>query len=90
VDQTYADLALWVTVIVLILSAVVLVNRLKAVLSVATSIPPKIDAIAGVAAAASRDLDAVAVLLTTQGYIGSIKNSVLDYGGSLNAALPDY
>ena len=89
-DQTLADLALWIVVVVLILSAVVLVNRLKAVLSVATSIPPKIDAIAGVAAAASRDLDAVAVLLTTQGYIQSIKNSVLDYGGSLNAALPDY
>ena len=89
-SETLADLALWIVVIVLILSAVVLVNRLKAVLSVATSIPPKIDAIAGVAAAASRDLDAVAVLLTTQGYIQSIKNSVLDYGGSLNAALPDY
>ena len=89
-SETLADLALWIVVIVLILSAVVLVNRLKAVLSVATSIPPKIDAIAGVAAAASRDLDAVAVLLTTQGYIGSIKASVLDYGGSLNAALPDY
>ena len=89
-DETLADLALWIVVIVLILSAVVLVNRLKAVLSVASSIPPKIDAIAGVAAAASRDLDAVAVLLTTQGYIQSIKNSVLDYGGSLNAALPDY
>ena len=89
-DETLVDLALWIVVVVLILSAVVLVNRLKAVLSVATSIPPKIDAIAGVAAAASRDLDAVAVLLTTQGYIQSIKNSVLDYGGSLNAALPDY
>ncbi len=89
-DPFWADLALWVTVVVLILSAVVLVNRLQAVLSVATSIPPKIDAIAGVAAAASKDLDAVAVLLTTQGYIKSIRESVLDYGGSLNAALPDY
>ena len=89
-DPTLADLALWIVVIVLILSAVVLVNRLQAVLSVATSIPPKIDAIAGVAAAASKDLDAVAVLLTTQGYIKSIRESVLDYGGSLNAALPDY
>ncbi len=89
-DPTLADLALWIVVIVLILSAVVLVNRLQAVLKVATSIPPRIDAIAGVAAAASKDLDAVAVLLTTQGYIKSIKESVLDYGGSLNAALPDY
>ena len=89
-DPTLADLALWIVVIVLILSAVVLVNRLQAVLKVATSIPPRIDAIAGVASAASKDLDAVAVLLTTQGYIKSIKESVLDYGGSLNAALPDY
>jgi hypothetical protein len=76
--------------IVLILAALLLVSLLKRVLMAATSIPAKIDAIAGVAAAASRDLDAVAVLLTTQGYIRSIKNSVLDYGGSLNAALPDY
>ena len=85
-----ADAALWLMVIVLILVAVILVGLLKRILVAATSIPPKIDAIAGVAAAASRDLDAVAVLLTTQGYIRSIKNSVLDYGGSLNAALPDY
>ena len=84
------DVALWLMVIILIVAALLLVSLLKRVLKAATSIPPKIDAIAGVAAAASRDLDAVAVLLTTQGYIGSIKNSVLDYGGSLNAALPDY
>jgi len=84
------DAALWIMCIVLILAALLLISLLKRVLKAATSIPPKIDAIAGVAAAASRDLDAVAVLLTTQGYIRSIKLSVLDYGGSLNAALPDY
>ena len=85
-----ADLALWIMVVVLIVVVLLLMQLLKRVLAAATSIPAKIDAIAGVAAAGSRDLDAVAVLLTTQGYIGSIKNSVLDYGGSLNAALPDY
>jgi len=85
-----ADAALWIMVIVLIVAALLLVKLLQRILKAATSIPPKIDAIAGVAAAGSRDLDAVAVLLTTQGYIGSIKVSVLDYGGSLNAALPDY
>jgi hypothetical protein len=85
-----ANAALWLMVIVLILVALILVQLLKRILKAATSIPPKIDAIAGVAAAASRDLDAVAVLLTTQGYIRSIKVSVLDYGGSLNVALPDY
>lgn len=85
-----ADAALWIMVIVLAVVILVLIGLLKRVLKAATSIPPKIDAIAGVAAAASRDLDAVAVLLTTQGYIKSIRASVLNYGGSLDAALPDY
>jgi hypothetical protein len=84
------DAALWIMVIVLALVIVILLQLLKRILKAATSIPPKIDAIAGVAAAASKDLDAVAVLLTTQGYIKSIRASVLDYGGSLDAALPDY
>jgi hypothetical protein len=85
-----ADAALWFMVIVLALVIVILMQLLKRILKAATSIPPKIDAIAGVAAAASKDLDAVAVLLTTQGYIKSIRASVLNYGGSLDAALPDY
>ncbi len=85
-----ADAALWIMVLILAVVVLLLMKLLKRVLAAATSIPAKIDAIAGVAAAASRDLDAVAVLLTTQGYIKSIRYSVLDYGGSLNAALPDY
>jgi len=85
-----ADAALWIMVVVLLVVIVLLMQLLKRILVAATSIPPKIDAIAGVAAAASKDLDAVAVLLTTQGYIKSIRASVLDYGGSLDAALPDY
>jgi hypothetical protein len=85
-----ADAALWIMVIVLAAVILLLFSLLKRILVAATSIPAKIDAIAGVAAAASKDLDAVVVLLTTQGYIQSIKGSVLDYGGSLNAALPDY
>ena len=85
-----ADAALWIMVVVLAVVILIVMQLLKRILVAATSIPPKIDAIAGVAAAASKDLDAVAVLLTTQGYIKSIRASVLDYGGSLNAALPDY
>ena len=85
-----ADAALWIMVVVLALSVLLFMNWLKRVLAAATSIPAKIDAIAGVAAAASKDLDAVVLLLTTQGYVASIRDSVLDYGGSLNAALPDY
>jgi len=76
--------------LVLILVIPVLVFLLKGVLGAAKSIPPTIDAIAGVAQAASRDLDAVVILLTTQNYISQIVGSVANYGGSLNVALPDY
>ena len=80
---------IWIMNIILIVSAVLLVGLLVGVLSAAQSIVPRIDAIVGVAAAASKDLDAVVVLLTTQNYISQITGSVLNYGGSLNAALPD-
>jgi hypothetical protein len=84
------DIALWLMVIILAVVIPVVVALLKGVLKAASSIPPRIDAIAGVAAAASKDLDAVVVLLTTQNYISQITGSVLNYGGSLNVALPDY
>jgi hypothetical protein len=84
------DIPLWLMVIVLAVVIPILAGLLKGVLKAATSIPPKIDAIAGVAAAASKDLDAVVILLTTQNYISQITGSVLNYGGSLNVALPDY
>ena len=75
--------------IVLIASAVLLVGLLKGVLGAAKSIVPRIDAIAGVAGAISKDLDAVVVLLTTQNYISQIVGSVANYGGSLDVALPN-
>jgi hypothetical protein len=77
-------------VVVLIDVIPVVVGLLKGILGAARSIPPRIDAIAGVATAASTDLDAVVQLLTTQGYISQIVASVANYGGSLNVALPDY
>jgi hypothetical protein len=80
---------IWIMNIILIVSAVLLVGLLVGVLSAAQSIVPRIDAIAGVAAAASKDLDAVVVLLTTQNYISQIVGSVANYGGSLDIALPD-
>ena len=80
---------LWLMNIVLLASAVLLVGLLKGVLGAAKSIVPRIDAIAGVAGAISKDLDAVVVLLTTQNYISQIVGSVANYGGSLNVALPD-
>ncbi|MEJ7825394.1 MAG: hypothetical protein WKF48_08180 [Solirubrobacteraceae bacterium] len=69
--------------------APVLVILLAGVLKSAKSIVPRVDAIAGVAAAASKDLDAVVVLLTTQNYISQVVGSLANYGGSLDAALPD-
>jgi hypothetical protein len=85
-----ADAALWLMVIVLIAVIPVLVGLLKGILDAARSIPPRIDAIAGVATAGSQDLNAVVVLLTTQNYISQIVSSVANYGGSLDVALPDY
>ena len=80
---------LWIMDIILLVSAVLLVGLLKGVLGAAKSIVPRIDAIAGVAGAISKDLDAVVVLLTTQNYISQIIGSVANYGGSLDVALPD-
>lgn len=81
--------ALWIMNIVLLAVAPVLVILLAGVLKSAQSIVPRVDAIAGVAAAASKDLDAVVVLLTTQNYISQVVGSLANYGGSLDAALPD-
>jgi hypothetical protein len=84
------DAALWLMVIVLIAVIPVVVGLLKGILEAARSIPPRIDAIAGVATAGSQDLNAVVMLLTTQNYISQIVSSVANYGGSLDVALPDY
>jgi hypothetical protein len=84
------DAALWLMVIVLIAVIPVVVGLLKGILEAARSIPPRIDAIAGVATAGSQDLNAVVILLTTQNYISQIVSSVANYGGSLDVALPDY
>lgn len=80
---------LWVMVIVLVLALLDLAVLLKGVLSAARSISPTVTAIAGVAAAGSRDLDAVIALVTTQNYISQVVAGLANYGGSLDVALPD-
>ncbi len=80
---------LWIMNVILVVSALLLIALLKGVLGAAKSITPTISAIAGVAGAISKDLDAVVVLLTTQSYISQIVGSVANYGGSLDVALPD-
>jgi len=75
--------------LVVALAAVVLVILLKGVLGAARSITPTAVAIVGVAQAASTDLDAVIALVTTQNYISQTVAGLANYGGSLDAALPD-
>lgn len=85
-----ADTALWIMVVVLALSIAVVIGWLKSVLGAASSIPPRVGAIEGVATAVSQDLDAVVHLLTTQSHIKSVKDSALAYGAVLDVAIPDY
>ena len=80
---------LWVMVVVLIVALLLLGVLLKGVLGAAKSITPVVIAIEGVAQAASRDLDAVIALVTTQNYISQVVAGLANYGGSLDAALPD-
>jgi len=80
----------WVGNIVLIfVVAPVVLVILKGVLKAAQSVVPNIQAIATVAAAASRDLDAVPMLLTTQASVIKTVEVVANYGGSLDVILDD-
>jgi hypothetical protein len=80
---------LWVMVVVLVVTLLALVVLLTGVLGAARSITPTVSAIAGVAEAGSKDLDAVIALVTTQNYISQVVAGLANYGGSLDAALPD-
>ncbi len=67
----------------------VVVFLLRRVLDAAKSIVPTVDEIAKVAAAGSKDLDATALLLTTQDQVKQTVAVVADYGGSLDVILDD-
>ena len=67
----------------------VVVYLLNGVLTTARSIVPSVRQIAGVAAAGSKDLDAVPLLLTTQDQVKQTVAGVANYGGSLDAILDD-
>ena len=76
----------------LVLLAVVLpvvVYLLRGVLNAARSIVPSVQGIATVAAAGSKDLDAAALLLTTQDQVKETVAVVANYGGSLDVILDD-
>ena len=80
----------WIGDVVLLVVVVpVVVYLLRGVLDVARSIVPSVQAIAQVAAAGSKDLDAAALLVRTQDQVAQTVAGVANYGGSLDVILDD-
>ena len=80
----------WIGDIVLIaVVAPVVAYLLHSVLRAARSIVPSVESIAATAAAASRDLDGAALLLTTRDRATQTIAGVAAYGGSLDVILDD-
>lgn len=80
----------WIGALVLLLVIFpVVVILLRGVLMAARSIPPTVEAIAGVAEMASRDLDGVELLHKTRAAVHTTVGVVADYGGSLDIVLED-
>jgi hypothetical protein len=79
----------WIGNIALFAVIPVVVYLLHGVLTAARSIVPSVQEIAKVAAAGSKDLDAAALLLTTQDQVTKTVAGVANYGGSLDVILDD-
>ncbi len=80
----------WIGNAVLLLVVVpIVVYLLHGVLNAARSIVPSVRQIATVAEAGSNDLDATALLLTTQDQVAQTLALVANYGGSLDVILDD-
>ncbi len=75
-------------VLLLVLLPVV-IYLLRGVLNAATGIVPSVTRISAAAQAASRDLDAAPLLLTTQEQVVKTVEVVANYGGSLDVILDD-
>jgi hypothetical protein len=80
----------WIGDIVLIVVVVpVVVMLLHGVLTEARGIVPSVRRIGAAAAAGSKDLDAVPLLLTTQDQVIKTIESAANYGGSLDVIVDD-
>jgi hypothetical protein len=80
----------WIGNAVLLLVVVpIAVILLRGVLGAASSIVPSVTQIATVTAAASKDLDAAPLFLTTQDQVAQTIAGVANYGGSLDVILDD-
>jgi hypothetical protein len=80
----------WIGDILLLVAILpVVIYLLNGVLTAAKSIVPSVNEIAKVAHAGSKDLDAAALLLTTQEQVAQTVAGVAHYGGSLDVILDD-
>ena len=80
----------WIGDIVLLVVVLpVVVYLLNGVLKASKSIVPSVRGIADTAAAGSKDLDAVPLLLTTQDQVRRTVAGVANYGGSLDVIIDD-
>jgi hypothetical protein len=75
--------------ILLLVVLPIVVYLLRGVLGTAKGIVPSVNRIAAVAAAGSKDLDAVPLLLTTQDQVKRTVEAVANYGGSLDVIVDD-
>jgi hypothetical protein len=80
----------WIgNLVLLVVVLPVVVYLLHGVLGAARSIVPSVRKIADVAAAGSKDLDAAALLLTTEDQVRQTVAGVANYGGSLDVIIDD-
>jgi hypothetical protein len=80
----------WIGNAVLLLVVLpVVIYLLNGVLSEARGIVPSVRRVAAAAAAGSKDLDAVPLLLTTQDQVIKTVENAANYGGSLDVILDD-
>jgi hypothetical protein len=76
-------------VVLLVVVLPIVVYLLRGVLDAARSIVPSVQRISQAAAAGSKDLDAVPLLLTTQDQVTQTIATAANYGGSLDVILDD-
>jgi hypothetical protein len=80
----------WIgNVVLLAVVLPVVVYLLHGVLSAAKAVVPSVQEIGAAAAAGSKDLDAAALLLTTQEQVTQTIAVAANYGGSLDVILDD-
>ena len=80
----------WIgNIVLLVVVLPVVVYLLRGVLNAAKSIVPSVGRSRAAAAAGSKDLDATALLLTTQDQVAQTVAGVANYGGSLDVILDD-